>query len=340
MNNLSTLRRNRALTLIELARLTGLPARRIAEAEYGLRSLSAYECEQLAVVFELPVEVLQAQLVTPAHPPLSPHPGVFAHFTLLLLLGAMLVLLVLLAISTGSLPLLSAWHTPALAQEAEQVALASISPTVVPSPTLTAPPPVTVTAMATPVPTVTATSVPTPTPTPLVLNEPLPPAGDTEQTAAPTATPPLFLLTEAGPLGCPLQPSHGHVVMTQGYGVGSHAPADVWGAVDLAVIDRSQGYKDITTYVPVVATHDGVAYVSLESWPGGNHVTVVDPVTGWRTGYAHLAYVFLESGTAVTAGNYIGLAGSSGQATGPHLDYQVWYGDTNIDPTNLVRVCP
>ena len=57
------------------------------------------------------------------------------------------------------------------------------------------------------------------------------------------------------PLGLP------NTVMTQGYGVGSHAPANIWGAVDLAVDGNGDGQADPdgTFGTPVYATHDGVS---------------------------------------------------------------------------------
>src|SRR5579859_1952271 len=44
------------------------------------------------------------------------------------------------------------------------------------------------------------------------------------------------------PTGDPVDAAH--IVMTQGYGVGTHAPAAIWGAVDLAV-GTSSGQADI-----------------------------------------------------------------------------------------------
>lgn len=128
------------------------------------------------------------------------------------------------------------------------------------------------------------------------------------------------------------------MVITQGYGVGSHAPVEVWGAVDLAVDGDGDGYADpgATWYTPVVATHAGVVEVELESYPAGNHVWVRDEASGWRTGYSHLALVTVISGQQVRPGEVIGMVGSSGVSSGPHLDYQVWRGETNIDPTGLV----
>jgi murein DD-endopeptidase MepM/ murein hydrolase activator NlpD len=140
---------------------------------------------------------------------------------------------------------------------------------------------------------------------------------------------PAFVLTEAGPMGCPVRPTAGRVVMTQGYGVGTHAPADIWGAIDLAVEGNSW-------YQPIVATHDGHVTVTLDSYPAGNHVWVNEPGGVWRTGYSHLAVVTVAGGQFVRAGEQIGLMGSSGVSTGPHLDYQVWRGGVNVDPTWLV----
>jgi hypothetical protein len=46
------------------------------------------------------------------------------------------------------------------------------------------------------------------------------------------------------PFGCPVHPLKGKVIMTQGYGVGTHAPASIWGAVDLAVDSNGDGNAD------------------------------------------------------------------------------------------------
>jgi murein DD-endopeptidase MepM/ murein hydrolase activator NlpD len=127
-------------------------------------------------------------------------------------------------------------------------------------------------------------------------------------------------------------------VITQGYGVGTHAPAHVWGAVDLAVDGNGDGIAEpgSSWYTPIVATHNGVVRVTLDSYPAGHHVWVMAPDGIWRTGYAHLAVVTVIDGQYVQAGDVIGLMGNTGFASGPHLDYQVWRGDENIDPTTLV----
>lgn len=54
MQTLRTIRRTRELTFLDLALLTGIPARVLAEAEYGLRHLSHHEAETIAFVLGIP----------------------------------------------------------------------------------------------------------------------------------------------------------------------------------------------------------------------------------------------------------------------------------------------
>lgn len=155
------------------------------------------------------------------------------------------------------------------------------------------------------------------------------------------ATPHVYVASTGGPYGCPLRPSVGHVVMTQAYGVGSHVPSDVWGAVDLGVDTTGDGYADrsATHGTLIVATHSGVAHVALHYGRGGNQVTLVNNAQGWRTNYAHMSEVLVSSGQYVVPGQGIGLVGSTGDSTGPHLDYQVWLNGVNVNPTDLVTAC-
>lgn len=128
------------------------------------------------------------------------------------------------------------------------------------------------------------------------------------------------------PLGQP------NTVMTQGYGVGSHAPANIWGAVDLAIDGDGDGDADPegSWGAPVYATHDGVAHLARDTWPAGNHIWLTGQQ--FKTGYAHLQGFAVEEGQAVRRGEVIGYVGSTGQSSGPHLDYQVWKDGVNVNP--------
>lgn len=122
------------------------------------------------------------------------------------------------------------------------------------------------------------------------------------------------------------------VVITQGYGVGTHAPAAAWGALDIAIDSDGDGDADPpgSDGAPVYATHTGIVEITPNSVPGGNHIWVRGEQ--YKTGYAHLKGFAVESGQVVTRGTIIGYMGSTGQSSGPHLDYQVWENNVNKNP--------
>lgn len=121
-------------------------------------------------------------------------------------------------------------------------------------------------------------------------------------------------------------------VMTQGYGVGSHAPAAVWGAVDLAIDGDGDGQADPkgSFGMPVYATHRGVVSLAANSYPAGNHIWVAGE--HFKTGYSHLKGFAVEDGAVVERGTLIAYLGSTGELSGPHLDYQVWQDGVNVNP--------
>ena len=48
--------------------------------------------------------------------------------------------------------------------------------------------------------------------------------------------------------------------------------------------------------------------------------------------YAHLSEIQVEVGQPVRRGETIGLSGSSGSVTAPHLHFEVWKGGREVDP--------
>lgn len=58
----------------------------------------------------------------------------------------------------------------------------------------------------------------------------------------------------------------------------------------------------------------------------GNCVIIYHPDIGLYTLYAHLSSVNVEVGQKVLAGEMVGLCGSTGYSTGPHLHFEVWEG--------------
>ena len=83
---------------------------------------------------------------------------------------------------------------------------------------------------------------------------------------------------------------------------------------------------------PVHAAAAGLARVVESPWGYGLYV-VIDHDGGIATLYAHLDWTPLSDGEAVRAGDELGLVGSSGLSTGPHLHFEVRRNGRPVDPT-------
>ncbi len=73
---------------------------------------------------------------------------------------------------------------------------------------------------------------------------------------------------------------------------------------------------------PVIATLPGIAMVLVSVTGYGLHV-VVDHGNGLCSLYGHLDTVLVANGDHVSAGEVIGTVGSTGNATGPHLHFEI-----------------
>lgn len=67
----------------------------------------------------------------------------------------------------------------------------------------------------------------------------------------------------------------------------------------------------------------------------GRFIEVRHP-NGMTTLYGHLSRVDVASGDAVTPGQRIGLVGSTGRSTGPHLHFEVRRGDRQVNPAKVM----
>lgn len=63
----------------------------------------------------------------------------------------------------------------------------------------------------------------------------------------------------------------------------------------------------------------------------------IDHGLGFTTLYAHLSQILVSRGDWVRPGTVVGLAGSSGRSTGPHLHYEIRYKGAPFDPTKFVK---
>jgi len=83
---------------------------------------------------------------------------------------------------------------------------------------------------------------------------------------------------------------------------------------------------------PVFAADDGlVALVGSSSSGYGNYV-VIAHAGGLDTLYGHLSTALVKVGQTVTQGTVVGLEGSTGNSTGPHLHFELRIGQRPVDP--------
>jgi murein DD-endopeptidase MepM/ murein hydrolase activator NlpD len=90
---------------------------------------------------------------------------------------------------------------------------------------------------------------------------------------------------------------------------------------------------------PVVAVADGVV-VSAGMSGGAGQMVHLRHANGFETEYLHLSAIAVRAGTRVRQGELIGKVGSSGLATGPHLDYRLKKNGAFINPVTAHRAMP
>lgn len=86
---------------------------------------------------------------------------------------------------------------------------------------------------------------------------------------------------------------------------------------------------------PIVSAGDGVVMFAGYRYAYGTMVEVLH-ADGVITRYGHMKKTVAKNGQHVQAGDIIGLMGSSGRSTGPHLHFEVLVGDVKVNPTQFI----
>ncbi|RZJ00415.1 MAG: M23 family metallopeptidase, partial [Haliea sp.] len=90
------------------------------------------------------------------------------------------------------------------------------------------------------------------------------------------------------------------------------------------------------TGTPARTVGDGiVTFAGVQN--GYGNVIFVKHRNGQETVYAHLSKINVQRGQSVSQGQTIGLVGSTGWATGPHLHFEVRVNGVQQDPMNMAR---
>ena len=91
---------------------------------------------------------------------------------------------------------------------------------------------------------------------------------------------------------------------------------------------------------PVGAPAPGVVVLAEPDLFYSGGTIIIDHGSEVSSSFLHLSEVSVEVGTAVKAGEIVGKVGSTGRATGPHLDWRMNWRNRRVDPQLLVPPMP
>lgn len=152
------------------------------------------------------------------------------------------------------------------------------------------------------------------------------------ETAALPEAPPITAVAEpAGPLMRPMtfeEPLPGFAVNSR-FGLrrlGGEPGFRMHKGVDIAAPQGTTIYS---------AAEGEIIRIGYQPSGYGNFIEVRHP-NGMTTMYAHLSRIDVASGDRVLAGERIGLVGSTGYSTGPHLHFEVRRDGDQVNPARVV----
>lgn len=160
---------------------------------------------------------------------------------------------------------------------------------------------------------------------------PLTPAPEPDAAAVPTAVPVTAVAVPAGPViraiafGEPVKgfPINSNFGMRR---LGGEPTGRPHRGVDIAAPKGTSVHS---------ASEGRVIRIGYDPAGYGNFIELAHP-NGMTTLYAHLSRVDVGSGDAVVAGQRIGLVGSTGFSTGPHLHFEVRRAGVQINPAKVM----
>ena len=90
------------------------------------------------------------------------------------------------------------------------------------------------------------------------------------------------------------------------------------------------------TGTPILASMSGKVITTGVNRVYGNYV-IIDHGNGYQTLYAHMSKIIASKGQWVSQGTRIGLVGSTGYSTGPHLHFTVYKNGKMVNPMTVLK---
>lgn len=89
-------------------------------------------------------------------------------------------------------------------------------------------------------------------------------------------------------------------------------------------------------YGETIRAADGGEVISAGWWGGYGKAVVIDHGKKISTVYGHMSRIYVQSGNSVKKGQIIGLVGSTGYSTGPHLHFEVRVNGKHQNPNKYL----
>ncbi len=88
----------------------------------------------------------------------------------------------------------------------------------------------------------------------------------------------------------------------------------------------------------IYAAGDGVVVIAASGYNGGyGNTVVIDHGNGRKTRYGHASRLFVHKGDRVSRGDVIGMVGTTGHSTGPHLHFELLVNNKRVNPLSAIR---
>lgn len=87
---------------------------------------------------------------------------------------------------------------------------------------------------------------------------------------------------------------------------------------------------------PIAAAYDGVVLETGQTDGRGKYIRLGHG-DDMQTLYCHLSEIRVREGDTIAAGDTIGLVGSTGMSTGPHLHFEVWIDGVRCNPIYVLH---
>jgi murein DD-endopeptidase MepM/ murein hydrolase activator NlpD len=82
---------------------------------------------------------------------------------------------------------------------------------------------------------------------------------------------------------------------------------------------------------------DGGVVIFSGWWGGYGKAIIIDHGRGYTTVYGHMSRTYLDKGDKVDQRQVVGLVGTTGYSTGPHLHFEIRKGGKTMNPMEFLK---